>query len=91
MNIQIDKDWRVRSDEHQYILEYLTKPKKGVGRGGNWWVHGYYPTLGMALETYLEVRERGSDASTLKEVSALIIELKSLKTALSHLKQQYDS
>lgn len=88
MNIQLDENWKVESDDYQYVLYQCRAGKKGTSE---LWKKRYYPTLGMALESFVEGRMLDSGASTLKEVQSLIIELKSLKTALSSLKQQYDS
>ena len=74
VNIKLDNQYRIVSDERQWILK-----KEGYSRDEN---IGYYVTIEMALEGYLDLKMRQSDATS---VFGLMNYLKSLQTRLNTL------
>ena len=81
MNIELEKDILLLSDEMQFIL----KKKIGINkktRKPTYRTLGYYTTLEQALNGYLKYRTRLSEAKTLNEV---LVEIENIKDDIKKL------
>jgi len=69
----LDKNYRLISDEHNFILQRRILPnKKRKERSKEWQNIGYWKDLGQALESYSRRRRReGVNGTTLSELIAL--------------------
>ena len=72
INIALAKDWRIKSDRHQYILVQQ--------KGKREFVQGYYPNLESCINGYIQMGLRLSDANS---VLTLIEYIKQLQTSLN--------
>ena len=67
--INIDKDYRIRSDPYQWILEKSRIPEKGKDKGNVVWDNvSYHPSIKQSCEAYLEKSLRLSDAESLQDL-----------------------
>ncbi len=55
MIINVNPDWRIRTDDLQYILERKTTPKEEGGTGG-WKNVGYFGGLAALFEVMIQRR-----------------------------------
>lgn len=76
INIPLDRDWCVQTDERNYIL---------CKKSGARWLHqGFYITLADAVNEYLERKIRLCDAQSIHE---LVQYIKSVQTSLNKVLQ----
>ncbi len=71
--MNLDKNHRLISDDHNFILQRRIPPnKKRKERSKEWQNLGYWKDLGQALESYSRRRRReGVNGTTLSELIAL--------------------
>jgi len=67
MILQLDNNFRIESDEHNYVLMKRTRKGKNL-----WRTDGYYKDLGQALVEYSRHKIKETDASTLQELLAAL-------------------
>ncbi len=69
----LDKNYRLISDEHNYILQRKVplRTKKRAGKTKEWRNIGYWQDVGQALASYARQSIRDDMPSTLKELLAL--------------------
>ena len=69
----LDKNYRLISDEHNYILQRKVplRTKKRAGKTKEWKNIGYWRDLGQALASYARRSIRDDMPSTLNELLAL--------------------
>ena len=67
MILKLDSNFRIESDEHNYIL--MKKARKGKNL---WRVDGYYKDLGQALVEYSRHKIKETDARSVQEVLAAL-------------------
>jgi len=84
MNLKLLYGWIIVGEANNF---QLIKP--GASRKGRPIniTHGWYSMLGHALESFVELALRASDAKTLKEVQDTISRIESLKSQFRGLKQ----
>jgi hypothetical protein len=83
MNIRLSEDYQLTSDKYQYILQERKIPEKGKEKGKERWDNvGYYSRLNTALESYIDMRVKGSDkqsvADLLRHLKEITKEVKAL-------------
>lgn len=67
--IQIDDDYRITSDQYQWILQKMRVVATGKRKGEvDWDCITYHASLKQSLSSYLERSLRLSEASSLKEL-----------------------
>ncbi len=71
--MNLDKNYRLISDEHNFILQRKVplRTKKRVGKTKEWRNVGYWRDLGQALASYARRSIRDDMPSSLKELLAL--------------------
>ncbi len=71
--MNLDDDYRLISDEHNFILQRKVplRTKKRAGKTKEWKNVGYWRDLGQALASYARQRIRDDMPSSLKELLAL--------------------
>ena len=69
MNIKLDRTYYLESDDMSFMLVYYDKK-------GNRKVNGYYGTLEQLIKSFINVKLRKSNATTLKEIKQELEELK---------------
>lgn len=90
MNLQINDDWRIRSDKYNYMLEKRTnieakdKNKQVIPGEYIWNTVGHYTTLNNAVSAYPETILKRSDADGIAEAVQVVKDAcKELSSALS--------
>lgn len=90
MNLQINKDWRIRTDNYNYMLEKRTnvqakdKDKKVIPGEYVWNTVGHYTSLNNAVSAYPETILKRSDAEGIAEAVQIVKDAcKELSSALS--------
>ena len=81
MNIRIDENWAITSDEYNVILQqrFVNKKEDSKNFGEEYWTNsGFYRTLEDALNGYLTKKIRQSNATTLQEIAQEIKETRKL-------------
>lgn len=80
MNIQLNENFKIVSDKHNIIIqERYEKESKGVKTGEfDYKDVGYYPTLDKALTGFTNKAILKSNATTLKELSTHLKEIKEI-------------
>lgn len=87
MNIRLNEDYQLTSDRLQYILQERKVPEKGKNIGKEYWDNiGYYSKLQNAIDDYIDMRVRASDAKSIAEIITHIKELKKEIIALVEVK-----
>ena len=84
MILELDSNYRVVSDRHNFILQRRTDPNRGpstrhgkkLNKGGGWKDVGYWKDLDHLLLSYTRQRMRDSSATSLEEVCRLLETLK---------------
>lgn len=77
MNIKIDKEYSLQSDERNVILVRTKKAKKGENTGKKYEENvGYYSTVQMALNDYLRVKTNLSEATSIPELLTEVEEVR---------------
>ena len=71
--MKLDKNYRLISDEHNFILQRIVplRSKKRAGKTKEWKNVGYWQDVGQALASYARQSIRDDMPSTLKELLAL--------------------
>ena len=71
--MNLDKNYRLLSDEHNFILQRKVplRTKKRAGKTKEWKNVGYWRDLGQALASYARRSIRDDMPSSLKELLAL--------------------
>ncbi len=71
--MKLDKNYRLTSDEHTFILQRKVplRSKKRAGKTKEWKNVGYWKDVGQALASYARQSIRDEMPSTLKELLAL--------------------
>jgi hypothetical protein len=72
MNIKLSDSWYIKSDSLNIMLVQVLN--------GRDYLQGYYQTLQGAIESYIERKIKGSEATS---IQSLLIYLKALVTALN--------
>ena len=85
MDIKIDKDYKIKSDERNIILVKVQKQKDGKNKGqlvesGV----GYFGTVQEALKDYLRIRTNTSAATSIKQ---LLQEIKNAEKTIEEVLQ----
>jgi len=87
VDIQINKNYKISSDINQWILQELTVNKK---KEKVWTSKYYYTTLSNLLQDVLDITQKGSGATTIKELFDITekarLELKDLVKPLENSK-----
>lgn len=87
MNIRLNEDYQLTSDRLQYILQERKVSTKGKNIGKEYWENiGYYSKLQNAIDDYVDMRVRASDAKSIAEIITHIKELKKEIIALVEVK-----
>lgn len=87
MNIRLNEDYQLTSDRLQYILQERKVSTKGENIGKEYWDNvGYYSKLQNAIDDYIDMRVRASDAKSIAEIITHIKELKKEIIALVEVK-----
>ena len=77
MNIKIDKEYTLQSDERNIILVKTNKITKGENAGGTYDQNvSYHGTLQAALKDYLRVKTNTSEATSIQELLKEVKEIK---------------
>lgn len=77
MNIRIDKDYKLTSDERNVILTKISIGQSGKSKGKEVESNvGYYGTIEHALNDYLRIKINTSQATSINELKAEIREVK---------------
>lgn len=81
MNIKIDKEYSIQSDERNIILVRTKEVKKGKNIGGDYNENvSYSATIQAALNDYLRVKTNLSEATTIQE---LLNEVKEIRKTIN--------
>jgi hypothetical protein len=79
MNIRIDKDYKLTSDERNVILTKISIGQSGKSKGKEVESNvGYYGTIEHALNDYLRIKINTSQATSINELKAEIREVKQI-------------
>lgn len=77
MNIRIDNDYKLTSDERNVILTKISIGQSGKSKGKEVESNvGYYGTIEHALNDYLRIKINTSQATSINELKAEIREVK---------------
>ena len=77
MNIRIDKDYKLTSDERNVILTKISIGQSGKSKGKEVESNvGYYGTIEHALNDYLRIKINTSQATSINELKEEIREVK---------------
>jgi len=69
MNIKLDKEYTLQSDERNVILVRTKGVERGKNVGGNYEQNvSYHGTIQSALKAYLRVKINLSDATSIQEL-----------------------
>ena len=84
MFVQLDKDFRITSDEHNFILQKRGDEGGGVAQKGKgmWRTEGYWGDLNQLLLSYSRQKLRSSRADS---VEALSRDLESLREQIHQM------
>ncbi len=84
MFVQLDKDFRITSDEHNFILQKRGDEGGGVAQKGKgmWRTEGYWGDLNHLLLSYSRQKLRSSRADS---VEALCRDLESLRRRINRI------
>lgn len=83
MNIRIDNDYSLQSDERNIILVRNREVERGENKGGTYEQNiSYHATLQSALKDYLRVKTNLSDATSIQE---LLKEVKKIKKTIENV------
>lgn len=83
MNIKIDKEYTLQSDDRNIILVKTNKVAKGKNAGETYDQNvSYHGTLQSALKDYLRVKTNSSEATTIQE---LLKEVKEIKKTIENV------
>ncbi len=93
MILQLDDNYRIVSDEHNFILQRKSDPKKNPRKGkkakavtSQWKNLGYWKDFSQVLSSYTrEVLRREMGKTTLKALSR---DLRTLRQAIERIGQQ---
>ncbi len=80
MILDLDENFRVLSDEYNFILQKRTDPKRGpntrkgkkLRKTGGWKDVGYWQDLGQLLLSYSRQKSRASGVANVEEVCRLL-------------------
>ena len=80
MILELDENYRIKSDSFNFILQKRTNPEKGpkkrkgkiLNKTGGWKDEGYWKQLDQALLSYTRQRLRDSSADGVEEVCRLL-------------------
>ncbi len=80
MILELDENFRVLSDEYNFILQKRTDPSRGpntrkgkkLNKTGGWKDVGYWKDLGQLLLSYSRQKLRASRATNMEEVCRLL-------------------
>ncbi len=71
MNIKIDENYSLKSDDRNVILIENKVVQDGKNKGKEYEENiGFYPTVQAAMKGYLRLQTNKSDATTIKELIA---------------------
>jgi len=77
MNIKIDKEYTLQSDERNIILVRTNKVARGENTGKTYEQNiSYHATLQSALKDYLRVKTNLSEATSIQELLKEVKEIK---------------
>ena len=77
MNIRIDNDYKLTSDDRNVILTKVSIGQSGKSKGKEVESNvGYYGTIEQALNGYLRIKTNTSEAMSISELKAEIREVK---------------
>jgi hypothetical protein len=78
--MQIDKNWRIKSDNLNVILERRQRvpERKGKPEHDRWVVQGYYSSVKEALHAMVDQRVKDTGLTDLKAIVKAIEEVHSL-------------
>lgn len=77
MNIRIDNDYKLTSDDRNVILTKVSIGQSGKSKGKEVETNiGYYGSIEHALNDYLRVKVNTSEAMSISELKAEIREVK---------------
>jgi hypothetical protein len=77
VNIRIDNDYKLTSDERNVILTKISIGQSGKSKGKEVESNvGYYGTIEHALNDYLRIKINTSQATSINELKAEIREVK---------------
>ena len=77
MDIRIDNDYKLTSDERNVILTKVQISQSGKSKGQEVYTNiGYYGNIEHALNDYLRVKINTSQATSINELKAEIREVK---------------
>lgn len=83
MDIKIDKEYSLQSDERNIILVKTKRAKKGENTGKKYEENvGYYSTVQMALNDYLRIKTNLSEATSIQE---LLTEVKEIRKTIENV------
>ena len=84
MLLQLDKDFRIASDEHNFILQKRGEEGGGVAKKGKgmWRNAGYWQDLNNLLLSYSRQKLRSSTAHSVEELSR---DLESLREQINQM------
>lgn len=69
MNIRIDDEYKIISDERNVILVRIKETKRGESAGNTYEENvGYYANVQSALKKYLRVKTNLSNATSIQEL-----------------------
>ncbi len=93
MILKLDDKYRIVSDEHNFILQRKTNPKKNPRKskkakeaGDPWKTVGYWKDLSQLLASYTRQVLRGKTGKT--SLTALSRDLRSLRQAIERIGEQ---
>ena len=97
MIIQINPDWRISSDSHQWILQRLKGTRKDRKTGKpvpNWKSEGYFVSLSTLLQRLIDMRvwriEGTYPPEALEHVCNALRDMKAeVRERLSHIEKDY--
>jgi len=79
MNIRIDNDYKLTSDERNVILTKISIGQSGKNKGKEVESNvGYYGNIEHALNDYLRIKINTSQATSINELKAEIREVKQI-------------
>jgi hypothetical protein len=79
MNIRIDNDYKLTSDERNVILTKISIGQSGKSKGKEVESNvGYYGNIEHALNDYLRIKINTSQATSINELKAEIREVKQI-------------
>ena len=71
MQININENWRISTDTHNFIIEQKSIVEKGKSKGEvKWKQMGFYPKMHQAVEGYSRRFMLNGDETTVEELKA---------------------